>query len=160
MAKDNTLVWLLLGVGGYLLYKKVVKPDIVIPARLNQYVQHMQAVIEGVKLTPSKLTFDIKIENPNPNPMLIDSVVGEIWVISNDGKTNFNVGNVAQYPKVTIQPNANTDVSVSIGLKVPTLIAYIVMLLQGTLKNQFLQFRGTVNANNQDWPITENYQLA
>jgi len=162
MAKGgDDIIWLLvLGGLGYVAYEKLIKPGILVPAATAQYAQNLQVTLQNVRLALNKVTLSIQIANPNPTPMKLAAVVGQFWIISTDGKSSFHIGNISQYPNEVIQPDANTDVNVSIDLKLGPVLALVASIAQGAVKGVVLQFQGNVNANGRVWPVQETFNLS
>lgn len=152
-----------LGVGAYFLYKRQVKPvvkEIVQAKAVKKAVPALRVMIPVVKLTKTSLDFGIRIENPTPTAITVKAIVGEVHLVSNDGKTNYKIGNVDKYGTTVVKPTAQTDFSFSVKLKAVELFRYFTDLVQGKIKGQMVVFTGTINIDGHAVPVKEQYKIS
>lgn len=160
----RALPWILgLGVLGYLGYKYVVKPKVLLPIQTKNYVDRIQITDAGFSLdlkhTRGELSF--VINNPNPKPMLIQAIVGHVTIYQADPKKpGIRLGDVDHFQPIEIKPFTGLRVRLSILLKAVNSIAYLASVLTGGWKGQILNFQGTVTANGHPWPINQTLKLS
>lgn len=156
---------ILLGIGllggGYLLYKKVIKPDLVVPLQTKNYVERMKiGKIQGVHFKKDTIEFKFPIENPNVKPMEIDAIVADIFIT--DKKTNqpMKLGSIYHYGKSIIKPLGATEFDLVVKINLVTEFVELSKLFGGTFKGQVLTLKGTVTVNGKPWPVTERIDIA
>lgn len=158
---NNTGLKWALGIGTVaLLYTTVIKPDVIVPAQTLQYLKRLRVQLPGIKLKDNQLIFDLRIENPNDVPMNIKSIVGDVFLFSNNGRTQYKLGNVTRYGTTVIRPNNETPYPFAIRLKAVQLLGYFTDILTGKIRGQVLVFKGTANINGYVLPVNESYRIA
>lgn len=157
-SKNGLLLGAGLLVGGYFLYEKVLKPGLLVPVRTAQYVKRLRVNMPAVRFKGDNVEFDVYIQNPNPTPITIDAVVGDVYLQS-QSKT-YKLGNVDRYGSVVIKPLAETKYTFSIRLKFLQTLAYFTDIVQGRISNQVLTFSGTVTVDKRPWPVKESYRIS
>lgn len=159
--RDNTGLWVVAGIAGAaLLYKKVIRPDVITPVTTKNYLSRIRVEVASVKIKGQFINFDIRIENPNEIPMEVKSVVGDVYVESNNGQTVYKLGNLNKYGTTVIKPNNETRFPFSIRVKGMQLFTYFSDLLAGKVHGQIIRFNGTININGRDYPVNETYAIA
>lgn len=158
-ARSNSgLIWAGLGIAGaYVLYKNVIQPGIVVPHKLQQYTQKIRIQVPAVRFKGDNVEFDVYVQNPNPTPLTINAIVGDVYVTY--GQKSIKMGNVSRYGDVVIKPLAETKYTFSVRLKVLSLVAYFNDILAGKAAGQTFTFKGTITINKRPWPITEHVKL-
>lgn len=158
---DSGLIVLgVLGVGAYLLYKRVIKPGIVTPMKIKAYTTKLRVLIASARLTKKSLDFSLRIENPNSEPMTIAAIVGDVILTSNGGKSTYLLGSVEQYGTTIVKPVGQTDYNLSVQLKTIGELAYFNDLLSGKMNGQVLVFTGSLNINGAAYPVNESFKIA
>jgi len=155
----NVLKFGAIALAGYLFFKGTVKPLAIMPVKVANYFSRLRFLISGVKLKGQNLEFELFVENPNEVPLQIHSVVGDVYLESNDSKTIYKLGNVTRYGFVTIKSNGETKYAFSIRLKLLQLAGALSDFLAGKLKGRYLRFIGTININGTDWPLNLTYKI-
>jgi len=159
ISERNTGIWWLAGAGvAWWVYKKVIAPASK-AVKAERYVARFRFNIIKVKLSGDNVDMDVYIQNPNSYPMVIKAIVGEVW-INSSSTGRLKVGNVARYGTAVIQPVSETKFPIVVKLRFIQVLAYFNNLISGKMKNQVLQFTGTINIDNVPYPVNESYQLA
>lgn len=161
----GTGVLIALGVAGvgYYAYKHWLKPGVLVPIETKHQVMRMQITNAkvGLDIKGKKLWLSFVINNPNNQPMRITAIVGHATVYQSDPKKpGLRIGDVDEFKPIEIRPTAATPVKLTFNLKAFNSIAYLVQVLTGAWKGQFLDFQGTINANNRPWPIHERIKMS
>ena len=146
--------------GGLLLvYKKWIKPGVVVPLQTQAYVERMRiGEIRDVKFKKDTVEFKFPIENPNNKPMTIDAIVGDIYV-KDATRRPLKIGTVAHYGHDVIKALGATNFDLVVKVKVVNEFVYLSQLFSGQIKGVTATFEGTVNANNRPWPVKETMYL-
>jgi LEA14-like dessication related protein len=155
---SNGLGLVALGVGGWLVYDKIIRPRMVIPAKLVQASRRWDIRLVGVRFRGDNIDLDFYLQNPNVVPMTINAIVGKIWLTS-QAKT-YNLGDVAKYGNLVIKPTAETKVPVTVRSRFLGLLPYFTDMVQGKIKNQLATFKGTVTIDGVPYPITKSYRIS
>jgi len=162
-SQQNTgkiLTWGAVLLGGYWLVKKVVNPNITVPLAAKRYVERMRiGKVYAVKFKNDQVQFKFPIENPNNAPMVIDAIVGEVYVSDRQGKA-LKLGTIAHYGHNVIRPLGSTDFDLVFKIKLVNEFIYLSKVMNGKWSGQILTFTGTVNANGRPWPIKETAVIA
>lgn len=151
----------LLTVGGYFLVTKVIKPGIITPLQLKKEVTTMRVTLPpgSVKIKADQVLFDLHIENPNPQPLIVAAIVGNTLVTTKEGQT-YNIGRVARYGTTVIKPTAETIFHIAVVTKTINLVALLSQIFAGKVSGLTLTFAGSVNVNGRVWPIKERVQIS
>ena len=155
----TAIKWAAILGAGYFLIRGVIKPVILAPVKIANYFSRLRFNISGVKLKGQNLEFELFIQNPNEIPLQIHSVVGDVYLESNGGKTIYKLGNVSRYGFVTVKSNNETKYAFSLRLKLLQLAGALTDFLAGKLKGRYLHFIGTININGADWPLNLTYKI-
>lgn len=155
---NNITPWLLGGAAVFLGYKYFFKPRVVVPAHLKAYTTRIRVNVPTVRFKGDNVEFDMYVQNPNPDPLTINAIVGDVFITY--GKTNMKLGNVDRYGAVTLKPFAETKYTFSVRLKLIPLVAYFNQILAGKVKNQVATFIGTIAVNGRPWPIKESVKIS
>jgi hypothetical protein len=157
---NNTLLWVGGGtVAAILLWRKVISPRIVQHKQLIQYSQRIRVTMPGMRFKGDNVEFDLYIQNPNPNPMTVQAIVGDLYILDPGRNVSYKLGNIFRYGAVTIQPLAETKYQLQVRTKFIQMLAYFNDLLAGKFRGQLLQFKGTITINGRPWPITEQTRI-
>lgn len=164
MARQGNGILVLGGLAalGFFLYEKFLKPGAA-EFTTSESATRLRVTIPGVKLTGQDLEFKMFVQNPNSQALVIKSIVGEVYMLLNNGTNGANrlhVGNVAHYGTDVIKPNNQTGIDLVVQLKLLQAVSYVTQILSGKVNNQALYFTGTINANGKPWDITEKMQLS
>lgn len=158
-ARGNSgLIWGVLALGGYLLFKTVIKPDIIKPVQTAKYVTRLRVNLPAVRFKGDNVEFDLYIQNPNPGPLTIQAIVGDVFVTY--GGQQMKMGNVDKYGNTVIKPLAETKFTFSVRLKALPLIKYFTDMLAGKATGQVLSFKGTVTVDGTPYPVTESLKIS
>jgi len=161
MARGENNSGLILGivvVGGYFLYKDYIHPNVIAPKKLVTYAKKLRVNIPGMKLKGDMVYLDLFIQNPNPDPVTINAIVGDAW-ITYQGNA-LKMGNIASYPNIVIQSLGETKYTFPIRLKFAPLVAYFNDLLAGKATGQAATFKGTVTVDKRAWPVQETLKIS
>lgn len=148
---------------GYVLYTKVLVPQLVVPKKLLKQVTRMQITRAkvGLDIKNKKLWLSFVINNPNTQAMVITAIVAHATVYQADPKKpGFRIGDVDNFTKITIAPTAATPVKLTFEIKAVNAIAYLASVLSGNWQGQIFDFQGTITANGNPWPIHERVKLS
>ena len=165
MAEDrrhtgNLLLGTAVGWGLYELVKRVIKPNVIEPIRLHQYVERIRiGKIYAVKFKDDTVQFKFPIENPNNKPMTVDAIVGDVYASDRRGQ-RIKLGTINHYGHNVINPLAATDFDLVVRIKLVNEFIYLSKMLQGNWRGQAFTFIGTVNANGRPWPVKETIVVA
>jgi len=143
-----------------LLYTRVVKPKFVIPLETKNYVTRMRVNPPVVRFKGNYVEFDLPIENPNSAPLIIKAIVGDIFVISNDGKTVYKLGTVSRYGTFVIQPVAESKFTFQVRMKLLQEVAFFSDIFAGKIHGMLFTFSGNVNINGQLFPVKESVKIS
>lgn len=157
--EDSGPTFLLLGLGGYFAYKAILQPMLLKPAAIKRYTGRFRVNIIGVHLKGDNITFDVYIQNVNDYPINIKAIVGDMFLISNNGKTSIKLGNINRYGIVTVKPIGETKYPITLRTKFVSLVQYFSGLLQGTLRGQIIKFVGNINIDGSIYPLNLSYKL-
>lgn len=150
---------LLLGVGAAAFFGyKILKKNVIEPKQLQAYTTRLRVNVPAMRFKGDNVEFDMYIQNPNPRPLIINAVVGDVFVAY--GGKNIKLGNVDRYGKVVIKPLGETKYTFAIRLKLLPLVAYFNDILAGKAKGQAATFKGTITINGRPWPITERIKIS
>lgn len=134
---------------------KILKQDLVVPVETKRYVERMRiGKVYAVKFKDDTIEFKFPIENPNSQPMVIDAIVGDIYVPGRN-KRPIKLGTVAHYGHNVIQPLGSTDFDLVVKVKLVNEFVYLSQMFSGQVKGIAATFNGTVNANGRPWPVRE-----
>jgi len=162
-AERNNGSALLVGVGvlgaAWLLYKKVLRPDVITPLKTKHYIMQLRFNLVAVRFKGDNVEFDVYIQNPNSQPMRIGAIVGDAYVVDQSGKS-MKLGNVARYTQTVLKPQAETKFTFSVRLRALQLVAYFTRIIQGQISHQAVTFVGSININGRLYPVRESYQIA
>lgn len=154
----NSGLYLVIGLGAaYAGYKLFLQPNVIEPARLKAYTQRIRVNMPTVRFKGDNVEFDVYVQNPNPNPLTINAIVGDVF-ISYQGK-NIKLGNVDRYGDVVLKPMAETKYSFSVRLKLIPMVQYFNDILAGKARGQVVTFIGTITINKRPWPLKEVVKL-
>ena len=156
--EKNIFPWILGGAAAWLLYAKVLKPKYVAPAKLQAYAARIRVQMPAMRFKGDNVEFDLYVQNPNPYPLTINGIVGDIWIISQ--AHNYKLGNVNRYGNVTLAPLMETKYTFSVRTRFLGLLPYFSDLAQGKIKNQVLTFAGTITIDKRPWPIKESLKIS
>jgi LEA14-like dessication related protein len=156
--QNSGLLWVGIAAGGYLLYRNVVKPNIIDPVRLKQYTGRLRVNLPAVRFKGDNVEMDLYIQNPNSYPITIRAIVGDVFVTTRQGQT-IKIGNLDRYGDVVIKPLAETKYTFSIRLKVLELSVIFTTMLQGRGAGMTVTLKGTINVNDRPVPVTESIRL-
>jgi len=166
MAKSNDSggggVLIIAGVGLLALsvYRNVIKPKILVPIAVRKYIDNIRISLPQVKIRKDSVDFTIRLQNPNPTPMSIQALVGNVLIATNQGETVFNLGAVNKYGNTIIQPEGETIVPFSIKMKALPLLEYLSQLMAGQVHGQVLHFRGNITIDNRVYPANTSFAIA
>ncbi len=153
---DNGLLVLGLAATAFIGWK-VIKRNVVAPAKLKAYTRRIRINIPAVRFKGDNVEFDMYVQNPNPEPLTINAIVGDVYV-SYKGK-QIKLGNLDRYGDVVIKPLAETKYTFAIRLKLLQMVAYFNDILAGKAVGQVFTFRGTMTIDKRPWPIVERIKL-
>lgn len=158
---DNTglIILGLVAVGGYFAYKKIIKPDILHPLKVQQVTKQLRVYITGVKIAKGNVNFSLRVENPNSMPITIKALVGDTAIVLN-GTQTIKIGNVSKYGNTVIAPTSQTEVSFSIKIEPVNFIAYSTFLLAGKVTHQAFVFSGNINIDGNTYPVKETFTIS
>jgi hypothetical protein len=144
----------LLGLG--LIGWFVIKGNIVEPLRQQKFVQRLRiGKLYGFAIKGDAVEFKFPIENPNPEPLVIKAIVGDVIVSDKTGKA-VKIGNVAHYGTDTIKPVSSTNFDLYVRISLANEFIYLSNVLQGKWKGNKLTFRGTVTTDSKVWDVAES----
>lgn len=149
---------LLLG-AGYLLYTKVLKPDVITPLKAQHYILQLRFDIIAVRFRGDNVELDIYIQNPNSQPMKVGAIVGDVSVVDQGGHST-RLGKIARYTQTTLAPQAETKFMLTVKLKALQLVAYFTSIVQGKVSHQVVMFTGSININGRLYPVKESFRIA
>jgi LEA14-like dessication related protein len=154
----NAMPWLLAaGAGAWLLYKKVYTPQFAAPQKVINQVTRMRVSLPGISFKGQNINFDLFIQNPNPAPLVIDAIVGDVY-LSYNGK-DLKVGTVTKFGQTIIKPLAETKFPFSVKTNMLQLVAYFTDVYAGKVSGQVVTFTGTITVNKRPFPVKESLQL-
>ena len=147
----------------YLAYKELTKSGVITPPlvayKLKQDTERMRiGKVYAVKFKNDEIEFKFPIENPNSQPMTIDAIVGDLYVPDKNRRL-MKIGTIAHYGHTVIKANGSTDFDLVTKVKLLNEFVYLSQLFSGQIKGIAAQFKGTVNANNRPWTVTETIAL-
>lgn len=148
-----------LAVGGYFLYTKVIKPNVIVPLQVKKYVMQLRVNIVAVRFKGDNVEFDLYIQNPNSGPMTVKAIVGDVYVQGGKGAA-IKIGNLDRYTTTIIKPTAETKFTFAIKLKFLSVLKYFQDIVAGKVNGQVLSFNGNININGKLFPIKESYKIA
>lgn len=155
---NNGLQGIVLGsLVAYGFYRLVLKPNMVQPVRLKNYVSRIRINIPAVRFKGDNVEFDVYIQNPNPDPINISAIVGDVFV-SYGGKMT-KIGNLDRYGTTVIKPTAETKFTFQVRLKFLPMVAYFNDLYAGKARGQVLTFKGTITVDGRPWTIKESVKI-
>lgn len=158
---SKALLWVGgIAVVGVLLFRKF-SPAIIEPLKVKQYVTRIKVQVPAVRFKGDNVEFDVYVQNPNPTPLRIDAIVGDVFVSdAKRGAARLKLGNVTRYGAVMIKPLGETKYTFAVRLKFLSMLSYFNNILQGKMSGQIFTFQGTITINGRPYPITESYKLA
>ncbi len=157
-ANNTPLILGALVLGGLVLYKKVIRPDFIQPVATKKYVRRLAVRMPGVAFKGDDVILDLFIQNPNPTPMKIDAIVGDIY-INYKGK-RLKVGNADNYPRLVIRPLGQTKFLLTVKTKLPQLVVYFQDVFAGKATGQVVEFLGTITIDGRPWPVKETKKIS
>jgi len=139
--------------GAILLFaRSKTKTIIVDPNIVKRFLNRLQIKVGGYRVQNGQLVLLLKINNPNPNDVIVQAFVGDVYL------NNAKIGTVAFYNgKIP----ALRDSELVLGIKFIT-GAWIQNFLEyftGRLKGASVDFVGTMTVNNQILSVKENFRL-
>lgn len=146
-----------LGVGSYLIFTKVIKPKVK-QLQVAQQVTRMRVTLPGIAFSGDNVDFKLYVQNPNPQPLVISAIVGDVFVTYTTGM--LKLGNVFKYGSTVIKPLAETPFPFSVRLKLLPLVAYFNAIFAGKATNQVLSFVGTITVNGVPTHIKESVRIS
>ena len=159
----DTLVTVgVIGLGGWLAYKYLIRPAITEPIQTKHYAQRLQVTRPTIRiqLDKKRILVNMRVNNPNQNPLFLNSVVAQLWAAPSDPKVMaLHLGDVDYFTKTVIKPNDFTTLEFSIDLKTINAISMAAQILAGKWVGYQFELRGNINANNRPWPIKEQLNL-
>ncbi len=156
--QNSGIALAVVGIVAYMGYKYFVKPDIIDPKRLVTYSKRIRVTMPTLRIRGDNVEFDAYIQNPNPTPLTINAIVGDVFITYQ--KKRIKLGNVFKYGNVVIKPLAETKYSFAIRLKFLPLLAYFQDILAGRAAGQTASFAGTITIDNRPWPIVEQLKIS
>lgn len=147
-----------LALGGWLFYRKVIMPRVISPIRTVKYVKRLRVTVPGVKFQGNDVKLDLFIQNPNPNPIKIDAIVGDLYVTYNGKKVK--VGNVHNYPRIVLRPIGETNIWLTVETRMLPMVAYFSDVFAGKISHQSVLFDGTVTVDGVPWPVRESKKIS
>lgn len=113
-------------------------------------VGNLNFIPRGVNVNSGVLQLLLGIQNPSSSPLTLNSFVGNIFV--NGGAA----GNVTLFNPITIQPNAETDVPITISPNVFGVLSTIINTLEsgGGVANAKISLQGQANIGTMLYPVT------
>lgn len=149
-----------LAVGGYFLFTKVIRPQVVVPLKMKNYVERLRlGKINGFKIKKDTIEFKFPVENPNNGPMVVKAIVGDVYVSDNKGQ-RIKLGTINHFGTDNIKPLGSTEFDLVVKIKAVSEFLYLSKIYAGKWIGQNFSFVGTVNANNRPWPINETVKIA
>jgi LEA14-like dessication related protein len=133
--KNNTVLLVGAGVAAYLLYQ-----------RYNA-IGNLNFIPRGIQGSGGQLVLLLGVQNPSSAPLSLNSFVGNLVV--NGG----NAGNVTLFQPVTINPNAETVVPVTIGYNVFGIVQSVLNTAGTDLSQASVVLDGDANIGNQLFPV-------
>jgi LEA14-like dessication related protein len=121
-------------------------------------VQSMNLLITSVNPTFSGITpildINILVQNPSDKSFVIHSMVGSVYV--NDDY----VANVSTFNQVTINPHAETVITLKARLSLAGLLDEIIDIINGTSGLQaVIRFTGKVNIDDLTIPVDIDHKI-
>lgn len=147
---------ILVGLGiGALVFRSKFNPIVIDPGIAKRYLNRLLINVVAFKFDQRNRSLNIalRIDNPNPNPISIQSIVGQVYF------QNQLLGDVAYYSQKEIPALRNTSVILAIMIKNPNIVLYITQyLLQGG-QNQKVDFVGNISVNGQVLAVKESFNF-
>ena len=156
MFKSVTAKQALIGLGlAAFFVRSKFNPIVIDPNIAKRYLNRLLINIVAFKFDRGsrKLFLAVKIANPNPNPISLQSLVGKCYF------NNEHFGNVAFYKYQDIPALRDSTIVLEIQLKNPNVINYFVQFFSGQLRGQDIVFVGNATINNQVLAIKESFSI-
>lgn len=156
MFKSVTAKQALIGLGlAAFFIRSKFNPIVIDPNIAKRYLNRLLINIVAFKFDRAsrKLFLAIKVANPNPNPISLQSLVGKCYF------NNEHFGNVAFYKYTDIPALRDSTIVLEIQLKNPNVINYFVQFFSGKLRGQEIVFVGNATINNQVLAVKESFSI-
>lgn len=156
MFKSVTAKQALIGLGlAALFVRSKFNPIVIDPNIAKRYLNRLLINIVAFKFDRAsrKLFLAIKVANPNPTPISLQSLVGKCYF------NNEHFGNVAFYKYQDIPALKDSTIVLEIQLKNPNVINYFVQFFSGQLRGQEIVFVGNATINNQVLAVKETFSI-
>lgn len=144
------------GIVGWMGWKYVL-PHIINPIRTANYAARINVQLGHVKMSKTGIEFQLKLQNPNMQPMNLANIVGNVFV--NYGRKDvINLGSVAHYAHggdQVIKPNGETDIEIVVKLSGAGAVLYFLQSAAGA-SNQVITFLGNITlgvGHNKPAPV-------
>lgn len=159
-ANSNTPVILgALAIGGYLLYKRVVVPNVVVPVQTKKFIKRLRVNVPSVRFKGDDVEFDMYIQNPNNTDITVKAIVGDVFVMGAKEKKPIKLGNINRYGSTTIRRISETKFTFKVRTKFLNLISYFSQMFNGKLTGQVFSFIGTINIDGRPYPVNQSYRI-
>jgi LEA14-like dessication related protein len=121
----------------------------------------LQVQVTAVRLKGKNVEFDLVIQNPNPTPLTVSAIVGDVFVTNTvAGKPQtVKIGHVDKYGTNVIKPTAANKFILDIQMKLVNEFIWLSEVAQGKVSGMMFGFAGTVTINGKPYPIKEAYKL-
>jgi hypothetical protein len=143
-----------LGVAAF-IFRSKFNPIVIDPNIAKRYFNRLLINIVAFRFDTAarKLFLAIKIENPNPKPILLQSLVGKCYL------KNEHFGNLAFYQRKEIAPLGNSTFVIEIVLQNPNILNYFMQYMTGNLRGESIVFIGNASINGQILAIKESFSI-
>jgi LEA14-like dessication related protein len=158
--KNKALVWVGAGVTGLYLLYRFIRPRVIEPKQLQAYSQRVRIYMPTVRFKGDQVNFDLYVQNPNSDALLIRAIVGEVYMINGANGQATKIGHIARYGDTVIKPLSETKFELSVRIKFIQLLGTFNNILAGKVAGITIAFQGTININNRPWPIKEKARIS
>jgi hypothetical protein len=155
----GVITLLLIGVGGYFVYEKVLKPGVLKKVQIANYARTLKVNVPGIKLKGDTVEVDMFIQNPNPTPLMINAVVADVTIITKEGAA-YKIGNLDRYGTVTVKPMNQTQYTFPIKLKALNMVALLTQMFSGKVSGLTAKIDGAITIDKSVIPIHETVRIS
>jgi len=116
-------------------------------SRSAGYLQYYPGNITGFSLIPPVITVDLIVQNTSNVSFTINSLAANV---TSDGT---QIGNVSDFIPVTIGPNSQGPIPLTLKLLPLGIVNDIISIITGGVGSRNILIKGTVNANGIQQPF-------
>ncbi len=152
MHKENRYFTIgIVALGSYLAIR-ALKPISYDPGKTKRYIGRLLMQIVQFGVNGQELLLRIKISNPNPTPIKIESLVGRVYVNSK------LIGDVAFYNGL-IPATADSSILLRVRFTNTNLVSQILNFFLGGARGSVIDFVGNMSANGEILAVREQFKI-